>query len=304
LGLTEKWPEIKRKYAEANIVLGDIPKVTPSSKVVGDLAQFMVAQELEPQDILDQAETLAFPDSVVNYLRGDIGIPPGGFPEPLRSKVLASRGLDAVNGRPGAFLKSYDFDEEREALESKYGKKYITEKDLLSYALYPEVFKEWKEFEAVYGEVEGLPTNLFLNPMKVGQEVELDLGPGRSKSVKLVSMSDVNEDGTRMVLFEVNGEQMFMPVTDHSVESEGSVREKAGAPGTVGSPMPGVVVGVKVKAGDIIKEGDTVATLSAMKMETSIPATVSGTVTRVTVNVGDKVEGDDLLVEIDENLEP
>lgn len=301
MGLTEKWPEIKRKYAEANIVLGDIPKVTPSSKVVGDLAQFMVAQNLEPADILEQAETLALPDSVVNYLKGDIGIPPGGFPEPLRSKVLAGRGLDPVDGRPGAFLKDYDFEEERRGLEKTYGEAEakVDEKSLLSYALYPDVYTQWKEYEAVYGDVDKLPTHLFLNPMKIGQEVELDLAPGKSNVVKLVSVSDVSEDRTRTVLFEVNGEQLCIPITDQSVEGVGVVREKASGPGKVGSPMPGVVVNVLVKAGDSIKEGETVATLSAMKMETSIPATSSGTVKRVVVNVGDKVEGDDLLVEIE-----
>ena len=299
LGLTEKWPEIKRKYAEANIVLGDIPKVTPSSKVVGDLAQFMVAQNLEPQDILSQAETLAFPDSVVNYLRGDIGIPPGGFPEPLRSKVLKGRGLEPVEGRPGQFLKEYNFDQEREALQSAYGKKVIGEKELLSYALYPNVFKDWKEYQSVYGDVDVLPTHMFLNPMKPGQEVNLDLGKGRSSSIKLVSIQDVDESGSREVLFEVNGEPNYISVTDNSVAVEGANREKAGAPGTVGSPMPGVVVGVMVKPGDEISEGDTVATLSAMKMETSVPATSSGVVKRVLVNVGDKVDGDDLLVEIE-----
>ena len=298
LGLTDRWPEIKRKYAEANMVLGDIPKVTPSSKVVGDLAQFMVAQNLEAKDILEQADTLAFPDSVVQYLRGDIGVPPGGFPEPLRTKVLRSRGLEPVEGRPGKFLDEYDFEEERAGLEKTYGKRAIDEKDLLSYALYPNVYTAWKDFEAVFGEVGRLPTEIFLNPMKVGQEVELDMGPGKTLIVKLVSIQDIQEGGTRVVLFEVNGEQMYMSVTDNSAKAEGKVREKAGAPGTVGSPMPGVIVSVKVKAGDQVKEGETVATLSAMKMETSIPATTSGVVKRVVVNVGDKVEGDDLLVEI------
>jgi pyruvate carboxylase len=299
LGLTEKWPEIKRKYAEANIILGDIPKVTPSSKVVGDLAQFMVAQNLDASNIVDQAETLAFPDSVINYLKGDIGIPPGGFPEPLRTKVLSSRGLEPVDGRPGATLKPYDFDSERELLAKTYGKKYITEKDLLSYALYPSVFEEWKEFEQIYGDVETLPTHVFLNPMVVGEEIELDLGPGNSIVVRLVSIGNVDETGTRMCLFEVNGEQIFMGVTDNSVEGAGAVREKAKGPKQVGSPMPGVVVSLKVKAGDVIKEGETVATLSAMKMETSIPATASGIIKRVVVNVGDKVEGDDLMLEIE-----
>jgi pyruvate carboxylase len=298
LGLTEKWPEIKRKYAEANIILGDIPKVTPSSKVVGDLAQFMVAQNLDAQSILDQADTLAFPDSVVSYLRGDIGIPPGGFPEPLRSKVLSSRGLDPVDGRPGAALGDYNFDKERDEMRKRYGEKNVSEKDLLSYALYPKVYEEWKNFEAVFGEVGQLPTHVFLNPMKVGDEVELEIADGKMLIVKLVSIQEARDDGTRMVIFEVNGEQWYMPVTDQSTDAAKTVREKAKDEGDVGSPMPGVIVGLKVKAGDRVQEGETVATLSAMKMETSIPATASGVVKRVIVNVGDKVEGDDLLMQI------
>lgn len=300
LGLTEKWPEIKKKYAEANIVLGDIPKVTPSSKVVGDLAQFMVAQNLSAKDVVDQAETLAFPGSVVEYLRGDIGIPPGGFPEPLRSTVLKSRGLDAVEGRPGASLDDYDLEEAKSILQSKYGETSISDKDVLSYALYPQVFQDWKEYQAVYGDVGHLPTSLFLTPMAEGDEIQLNLGNGNSVDVKLVSISAAQEDGTRIASFELNGESWFMPVTDNSAESEGVRREKAGAPGTVGSPMPGVIVGVKVKVGDEVKEGDPVASLSAMKMETTIPSTASGVVKRVLVNVGDKVEGDDLLIEIEE----
>lgn len=299
LGLTEKWPEIKSKYAEANIVLGDIPKVTPSSKVVGDLAQFMVSQDLDTQSVLDQAESLAFPDSVVNYLKGDIGVPPGGFPEPLRSKVLKARGLEPVEGRPGASLSEYNFDKERAALVKRYGVANVSEKDLLSYALYPDVYEEWKEFEAIYGEVESLPTHVFLNPMKPGNEVEIELAEGKTLILKLVAIQDVREDGTRMVIFEVNGEQWYMPVTDQSSEAASTVREKAKGGGDVGSPMPGVVVGLKVKAGDKIEEGETVATLSAMKMETSIPAVASGVVKRVVVNVGDKVEGDDLIMEIE-----
>lgn len=299
LGLTDKWPEIKRKYAEANIVLGDIPKVTPSSKVVGDLAQFMVSANLDADSIIEQAETLAFPDSVVSYLKGDIGIPPGGFPEPLRSKVLKARGLTPVEGRPGASLPDYDFEKERAELAKTYGENQISEKDLLSFALYPQVYVDWKEFEAIYGEVASLPTHLFLNPMKPGDEVDLELASGNSKIVKLVSIQDAQADGTRKVTFEVNGEPWVFLVTDHSQKSAGAVREKAGAPGTIGSPMPGVVVSLKVKEGDIISEGDAVATLSAMKMETSIPATSSGVVKRVVVNVGDKVEGDDLLMEIE-----
>lgn len=299
LGLTERWPEIKRKYAEANLILGDIPKVTPSSKVVGDLAQFMVAQNLDTETVLAQSETLAFPDSVVNYLRGDIGIPPGGFPEPLRSKVLKSRGLEPVEGRPGQFLKPYDFEKEDEILKKRFGDKQVTEKDLLSYALYPDVYIDWKKFSALYGDVGKLPTHSFLTPMKKGQEVEITIKSGQMLIVKLVAIQDIKEDGTRTVVFEVNGEAWYMPVTDHTSHDERVVREKATDPGQVGSPMSGVIVGLKVKAGDRVKEGEAVATLSAMKMETSIPATASGVIKRVIVNVGDKVDADDLLMEIE-----
>ena len=298
LGLTEKWPEIKKKYAEANIILGDIPKVTPSSKVVGDLAQFMVAQSLDATSILDQAETLAFPQSVVQYLRGEIGIPPGGFPEPLRSKVLAGRGLEPVEGRPGASLKDYDFEAAEEKLKATYGD--IDEKDVLSHALYPQVFIDWKAFESIYGEIGNLPTHLFLNPMKEGDEIELDQGAGRAFLIKLLSLGQVKEDGTRVVVFEVNGERWFMPVTDNNLQTEGSVREKASGPGNVGSPMPGVIVKMNVKVGDKVAEGEAVASLSAMKMESNIPANASGTITRILVNIGDKVEGDDLIMEISE----
>jgi len=298
LGLTDKWPLIKKKYAEANLILGDIPKVTPSSKVVGDLAQFMVAQNLDAEKVVDQAESLAFPESVVQFLRGEIGIPPVGFPEPLRTKVLSSRNLVGVEGRPGASLPDYDFDEATTLLKQKYGKSYITDKDVLSHALYPSVFAEWKQFQEIYGDVAKLPTHLFLNPMQEGDEVELCMAQGKSTNIRLVSLGQARGDGSRTVTFEVNGERWFMPVTDASVITDSTVRRKAKGDGEVGSPMPGVIVALKVKEGDIVEEGDPVATLSAMKMETVIPATKSGVVNHVTVNIGDKVEGDDLLVEI------
>ena len=300
LGLTEKWPEIKKKYAEANIILGDIPKVTPSSKVVGDLAQFMVAQNLDAESILAQADSLAFPQSVVQYLRGEIGIPPGGFPEPLRTKVLEGRGLEPVEGRPGASLKDYDFEAAERKLKSTYGEKNISEKDVLSHALYPDVFIDWKAFESVYGEVGNLPTHIFLNPMKEGTEIELETAVGKTFLIKLLSKGQVKEDGTRVVVFEVNGERWFMPVTDNSLQTEGSRREKATGPGAVGSPMPGVIVKMNVKVGDEVKEGEAVASLSAMKMESNIPATATGKISRILVNIGDKVEGDDLIMEIEE----
>jgi pyruvate carboxylase len=299
LGLGDKWPEIKQKYAEANEILGDIPKVTPSSKVVGDLAQFMVAQGLDKVAVAEQADSLAFPDSVVNYLRGDIGIPPGGFPEPLRSKVLKSRQLEPIEGRPGRFLPPYDFDEEKEYLVKRYGENNVNEKELLSYAMYPKVYTDFKDFQLTFGEVGKLPTNMFLYPMQVGQETELELSEGRTLIIRLVSIESVQDDGTRMVLFQVNGEPWYMKINDLTGQGERTVREKVTQPGHVGSPMSGVVVGLKVQVGNQVTEGESVATLSAMKMETSIPATKSGTVKRILVTVGAKVDGDDLLMEIE-----
>eukprot|EP00978_Attheya_sp_CCMP212_P024336 scaffold76329_cov59-Attheya_sp.AAC.3 len=253
-------------------------------------------QNLDAESVLDQADTLGFPESVVQYLRGEIGVPPGGFPEPLRSKVLSSRNLEPIEGRPGASLADYDFEKAKQQLDEKYTG--ITDKDVLSHAMYPDVFVEWKNYEEIYGQVSVLPTNLFLNPMKEGDEVELTTGFGLSYLIKLASVKDMRSDGTRTVAFTLNGEQWFIPVTDHSSEDENARREKAGEPGTVGAPMPGVVVSLKVKIGDLVKEGEAVATLSAMKMETVIMATASGKVDRLLVNVGDKVDGDDLIMSI------
>ena len=175
----------------------------------------------------------------------------------------------------------------------------MSERDSLAYALYPQVYTEWRDFQAVYGEVSSLPTDIFLHPLKQGKEAELKMGDGKALLIKLVSIQDAREDGTRIVVFEIDGEQWYMPVTDQSAESVGLQREKATGSNDVGSPMPGVVVGLKVKVGDKVEEGETVATLSAMKMETSIPSTIAGVVKRVLINVGDKVDGNDLLMEIE-----
>jgi len=303
LGLGEQWPEIRKAYAAANILLGDIPKVTPSSKVVGDLAQFMVSQKLTPEEVVEQAEKLPFPESVLEYFQGKIGTPPAGFPEPLTTRILSSRGLDRVDGRPGATLPAYDFDKAESELKETYSEALgeITQQDVLSHALYPNVFNQWQEFKKVYGEVENLPTELFLKPLKEGEEVLLDMESGNRFYVKMLSIPPPDANGCRQVIMEVNGERWFLPITDTKyVEGNVERREKAADDdkGSIGAPTPGVVVTLKVKAGDVVQEGDALLVISAMKMETVLPAARSGVVGRMLVNAGDQVEGGDLLLTI------
>jgi len=305
LGLSDKWAQIKLAYAQANLLLGDIPKVTPSSKVVGDLAQFMVSQSLTPEQVIEGASTLALPQSVVEFFQGVIGVPPAGFPEPLTSRVRKGRSLpdgsSHYEGRPGADMAAYDFEEAEKALVAKYGQA-IRPQDVLSHAMYPKVFADWQTFMAVYGEVEVLPTNLFLKPMKEGDEVTLEISKGRQFFIKLVSLPPPSADGIRQVIMELNGERWFVAITDQFAElAEGSRREKATSEdGSIGSPMPGVIVDVKVKIGDIVAEGEPLVVLSAMKMETVLPAPRSGVVTRVLHNAGDQVDPEDLLLCIED----
>lgn len=314
LGLSGRFAEVKKAYALANKLLGDIPKVTPSSKTVGDLAQFIVTTKVSKEELVNNAATLSLPSSVVEYMQGALGPPPGGFPEPFRSNVLKGRtlkdGRDRFEGRPGSELPAYDFDAAEKTLKEAYGNKRITRKEVLSHALYPQVFKDYLGFEKKYGKIDTLPTHLFLRPLAVGEESHLHLGPGKDYYIRLDHIDDFDEDlGTRTVTLEVNGEKWFIrtPDTVTTVEEACSGggksvkrREKKDPtmPGHIGTPMPGQIVAVNVEDGDPVKEGQTLFKLSAMKMETEIKAPISGTVTRVLVGEKDSVEADDLLAEV------
>ncbi|KAL3792853.1 hypothetical protein HJC23_004778 [Cyclotella cryptica] len=313
LGLSGRFAEVKKAYALANKLLGDIPKVTPSSKVVGDLAQFIVGLKISEDELVANAATLPLPNSVVEYFQGALGPPPGGFPEPFRTNVLKGRPLEdgraCFEGRPGSELPDYDFKEAEKNLKEAFGDARISFKEVLSHAMYPKVFKEYLAHEKQYGSIENLPTHLFLRPMAVGEESLLHLGPGKDYYIRLAAIDGLDKDlGTRTVTLEVNGEKWFIRTPDNvtPLESEsgggGSLkrREKKDptVKGSIGTPMPGQIVAVNVQEGDEVEEGQTLFKLSAMKMETEIKAPVAGKVTRVLVAQNDSVEGDDLLAEI------
>lgn len=298
MGLGNKFKEVKKAYAEANKLLGDLIKVTPSSKIVGDLAQFMVHNNLTREEVEERADELSFPSSVVEYLQGYIGIPHGGFPEPFRSKVL--KDLPRIEGRPGATLPSLDFADLEKELRAKHGDD-ITPEDVMSAAMYPKVFDEYKEFNSQFGPVDCLSTRLFLEGPKIAEEFEVELERGKILHIKALALGDLNKAGQREVFFELNGQLRSILVKDTQAMKEMHFHPKAlkDVKGQIGAPMPGQVVDIKVKTGDKIEKGQQLCVLSAMKMETVVNSPLSGIVKKVYIKPSMHLEGDDLLLEIE-----
>lgn len=297
LGLGTQWSEIKRKYIEANKLCGDIIKVTPSSKVVGDFAQWMTSNNLTAQEVVDRAETLDFPTSVVEFFQGYLGQPVGGFPEPLRSKVI--RNKPKIEGRPGETMPPAELRKIKQELRAKFGK-HITDVDVASYCMYPKVFEEYQGFLSKYGDLSILPTRYFLGKPTVGEEMHISIEKGKMLIIRLMATGALIEGtGTRDVWFEVNGEVRAVPVDDKNAAVDAITREKATSdPGSVGAPMSGVVIEVRVKEGQEVKKGDVLCVQSAMKMESAVSAPVSGHVARVVCKEGDSLNAGDLLVEL------
>ncbi|KAG6849292.1 hypothetical protein H0H93_009722 [Arthromyces matolae] len=289
--------EIKQKYIEANELCGNIIKVTPSSKVVGDFAQWMTSNSFTKEDVLNRAETLDFPSSVVEFFQGYLGQPVGGFPEPLRSKII--RNKPRIDGRPGATMEPLDFKKIKAELRSKFGK-HITDSDVTSYVMYPKVFEEYQGFIEKFGDLSVVPTRYFLGRPNVGEEMHISIEKGKTLIIRLMAVGPVVEGrAQRDVWFEVNGEVRPVSVEDKNSAVETLSREKATSdPGSVGAPMSGVVVEVRVKEGQEIKKGDPLCVLSAMKMESAVTAPVSGHIKRVVVQEGDSINQGDLTVEI------
>ncbi|KAF8449120.1 hypothetical protein L210DRAFT_3609542 [Boletus edulis BED1] len=297
LGLGTQWTEIKKKYIEANELCGNIVKVTPSSKVVGDFAQWMTSNSFTKEDVLSRADQLDFPSSVVEFFQGYLGQPVGGFPEPLRTRII--RDKPRIDDRPGATLAPLDFRKIKADLRSRFGK-HITDADVTSYVMYPKVFEEYQGFLEKYGDLSVVPTRYFLGRPAIGEEMHVAIEKGKTLIVRLMAIGPVVEGrAQRDVWFEVNGEVRAVSVEDKNSAVETVSREKATSdPGSVGAPMSGVVVEVRVKEDQEIKKGDPLCVLSAMKMESAVTAPVSGHIKRVVVNEGDSINQGDLTVEI------
>jgi pyruvate carboxylase len=297
LGLADRWEEICKTYAAVNQLFGDIVKVTPTSKAVGDMALFMVAGNLSVDDFLKDDKQMAFPASVIDLIAGRMGQPPGGFPPRVMEIILKND--EAVVGRPGESMKPADIEAAR-AKASEHLPAPANDAETVSYLLYPKVFNDFAAHCERYGEVSRLPTPNFLYGQTPGEEIAVDIEPGKRLIIKYLATGSAHPDGTRTVFFELNGQPREVTVIDKALEPEHERRVKAEAdqPGQVGASMPGMVINIAVKQGDKVKAGQKLVVLEAMKMETTINSPVEGTIETIHIKTGTQVEAGDLLVTI------
>ena len=297
LGVAHRWPEVADRYAEVNELFGDVIKVTPTSKVVGDMALAMVTGGLTAEDIVDPEKEVAFPESVVAFFRGDLGQPVGGFPEPLQKKVL--KGEKPLAGRPGETLSPVDFAAEREAAEKRVARR-ISEQELCSYLLYPAVFEEYASHLRTYSDVSVLPTPVFFYGLKPQEEIAVEIERGKTLVIRLLAISDVDDSGHRRVFFELNGQPRTVEVTDRAATRSVMAHPKADPmnPNHIAAPMPGRIVSIGVTSGQTVEKGDVLLSIEAMKMETLLRADGPAKVASILATVGMEVDAHDLLVEL------
>jgi pyruvate carboxylase len=299
LGLGPRWPEIARMYANVNHAFGDIVKVTPSSKVVGDMALFLIQHGLTVHEFenLGPNHSLNIPNSVVDMFEGSLGEPAGGWPKKIAAVIL--KGRKPRRGRPGARLEPVSFEEVRVLVEKKTGHK-PPETDLMSYVMYPDVFLKFDKARAAYGDLTVLPSPAFFYGLKPGEEVAVEIEPGKALVIKFVAVGDPHPDGTRTVFFELNGQPREVTIRDRRIKAETKSRPKAdpAKEGHVGAPIPGAVTAISVELNQDVKKGDKLLVMEAMKMQTTVYAPVSGKVTERLAAVGQTVEPKDLLLVI------
>ncbi len=299
LGLEERWHEVAQTYADVNQMFGDIVKVTPSSKVVGDMALMMVSQNLTRAQVEDPATDVVFPDSVVEMMDGALGQPPGGWPAAIQAKIL--KGEKPNTDRPGAHLKPVDLDATRVNLSDQLDGRNVDDEDLNGYLMYPKVFLDYMGRHRTYGPVRTLPTSTFFYGMQPGDEISAEIDPGKTLEIRMQAVSEVSEDGEVKVFFELNGQPRTIRVMNRAAASEKVSRPKAeaGNANHIGAPMPGVVATVAAQTGVEVKEGDLLLTIEAMKMETGIHAERDAVVKAVHVNAGGQIDAKDLLIELE-----
>ena len=298
LGVEARWPECCRMYAEVNRLFGDIVKVTPTSKVVGDMALFMVANNLTPAEVLDGKRELAFPESVVELFEGKLGQPVGGFPAKLQQRVL--KGRTPMTERPGANLPPADLEGTRKQLEKQI-KGTVSDQAVVTQLLYPRVYGDFLSHHIKFSDISVVPTPVFFYGMEKGNEIAAEIEPGKTLIIKFLTVGDPHPDGRRLVFFELNGQPREVSVVDKSLAGEvrSHPKAEAGNPKQVGAPMPGLVVRVNFAAGDTVAAGQKLATLEAMKMETTVYAERAGKIAEVLVKPHMQVEAGDLLLYVE-----
>ena len=299
LGLEDRWQEVAQTYADVNQMFGDIVKVTPSSKVVGDMALMMVSQSISREDVENPDNDVAFPDSVVDMMKGNLGQPPGGFPTAFQSKVL--KGENPSTKRPGAGMKPVDLEATRKDLSKQLEGFKVDDEDLNGYLMYPKVFLDYMGRHRTYGPVRTLPTRTFFYGMEPGEEITAEIDPGKTLEIRLQAVGETTEEGEVRVFFELNGQPRVIRVPDRKAKAGTKARPKveAGNPNHIGAPMPGAIATVAVTQGAEVKEGDLLLTIEAMKMETGIHADRDAVVKAVHVTAGAQVDAKDLLVELE-----
>jgi pyruvate carboxylase len=298
LGLADRWQEVCKAYAEANQLLGDIVKVTPSSKAVGDLALFMVAGGLTAADITSGTRELAFPESVIDLVSGMMGQPPGGWPPGLQERILKNR--KPISGRAAEGLPPADFSAALEKVRTLIHRE-PQKRDVLSYLLYPKVYQEFTEHARDYSDTSVLPTPVFFYGQEVGEEISVDIEKGKTLIIRFLTISEPHADGTRTVFFELNGQPRDVSVVDRSLSPAIPTAKKADPNNSkeVGAAMPGMVVTIAVKPGDQVTKGQKLFTVEAMKMETTLTSEAQGRVAEILVKAGSRVEAGDLLLRLE-----
>ncbi len=295
LGLEHKFDKIKENYRKANFLLGDIVKVTPSSKVVGDLAMFMTANDLTPEDILERGENISFPDSLKSMLRGELGQVEGGFPKRLVEVVL--KGEKPMTGAANSHLPPVDFEKEFPEFQEKFGPD-VNFNDFLSYKLYPKVFSNYRSHVEEYGDVSRLPSAIFFYGLKPNEEILIEIAEGKTLLVSYLNVTEPDEEGNRLIFFRYNGTTRSIKVRDKNVKPTVMRNKKAEAPGEIGAPLQGNLGSILVKEGDKVKVNQPLFTIEAMKMESTVTSSVEGIVKKIYLSEKTLVEQGDAVLEV------